>query len=92
MSAVMLLGGIIVALYRLVHSNSLGDWRSPAIAGVTAAGMGLFAGLALRAANGFQMQSVRLRACHAPLLVAPTPLPCWSLPSVVSSSWSSCVV
>lgn len=59
MSATMLLGGGMVVLFRVAHSDSVGDWRGPGIAAGTSLAMGMSAALALRAANNFQMQSVR---------------------------------
>ncbi len=78
MSAAIVLGGVAVEVYRLIHDNTALDWRGPPIAAVTALCMGVLAGLALRAANNFKMLSVSDNsACEPSALSMALPLLMW---------------
>ncbi len=69
MGVVLLVGAVIVVLYRLVHTGVLSEWRGPGAAAGTGAGIVLFATLGLRSANSFQLQSVsRMTESRGPLL------------------------
>ena len=69
MGIVLIVGAAIVVLYRLVHTSALTEWRGPAVAAGTGAGIALFAALGLRSANSFQLQSVsRMTESRGPLL------------------------
>lgn len=75
----MLFCGVALEVYRLVHDNTTLDWRGPPIAEVTALCMGLLAGLALRAANRFNVQLVRHMPTHPCAWLQPqTSAPCGS--------------
>jgi hypothetical protein len=69
MGVVLLVGAVIVVLYRLVHTGVLSEWRGPVVAAGTGTGIVLFATLGLRSANSFHLQSVsRSTESSGPLL------------------------